>query len=301
MKCEFCGQELAQGKKCRNLDCVIKALRAGNRQSELFKDEEVTISVDFPEVRTIDAYLDYIFTVLVRYLGVYSVFKGGYILNKRIPRARATTDIDFSISNKTDAGHVYQVLKEIGEVFVTKGAAEDYTVQENISETSSGRLKITLQDGTQVGVDVGLHDLSYGVQEYQDAEMKYKVFSVERSLADKISVFMSYKRFRRIKDLYDIYVFSKHCDIDYELLRQCVEKRCSDIDWNMIPFTDNIVEQVVRAWSKLDLVRIAGPGKVHPDFSAVEALDRFYEIVGPLKQYDREIKRWKHESECWSV
>ena len=296
--CSICGGTLTSDGLCVNPNCELKVAN-----DILFEDDYVLHEIKFPEESGDfnKNYLEYLFTTLLHCLGNKAVFKGGYILNKYIPSTRDTTDIDLSIGNETDINLVYSVLRFIGDQFVENKAANTYEIRENISHTSSGRIKIELVDNTTVGIDVGLHDMTYGIHVMSENNNSFNVFKLERSLSDKISVLMSYKRFRRIKDLYDVAVIVKSCDLDYFELRECIQRRDNTIDWSMIPFDDNIVEQVMKAWSKFDIARLGVEGRVSPNFSAIEALDLFYTLISPLAEGSTDNRRWNHVTKCWEL
>ena len=203
-------------------ECIPEATReayGSNRDEQIdnFMKENPDI---FGEVlKTEQDILDYIVVTLANKLGVCDMaFKGGYILNQRIPGVRQTYDI--------------------------------------------------------AGVDAN-------------------VFTIERSLSDKLSVLCSRKRFRRVKDLYDIYVQTLYFNIDYMKLQEALEKR--ETTWNLFPSDDVVLEQLRHAYETL-VISDTDSERVKPPFK--EVMERISIFCDPML-YNYEKSTWDCKRGGW--
>lgn len=232
--------------------------------------------------------LDYMFLVLARSFCSEAAFKGGYLLSNLLKEfngvefSRKTTDIDFSIMNEKRYADVKVILKSIAESFLAKNIILDYKIKDVITSTSSGGITMYLTTGGSIGVDVGLHDITYGVRPYDFTLEPVNGFTQERMLSDKLMAILSRKRFRRTKDLFDFYAITNLFDVDYKLLNDFVERR-GNAEWENIPFSDTVLVEYEKAWRKLKLVSsITGNTLEKPDFNLCIA--RFNEFAFALKE-----------------
>ena len=227
--------------------------------------------------------LDYMVLVLSRLMSCDIAFKGGYMLNQLLQGySRMTHDVDFSIAKKGDYESVKAVLKKIALKFMEQGLIASYKIKEDIAEKVSGGIDMYAADGHKVlGVDVGLHNISYGIKHYDLVFTSVDAFTVERMLADKLIAITTRKRFRRTKDLYDFYAITNFFDVDMRKLSQYVELR-SGAEWDNIPFDDDVIVQYKRAWDKLELRNSKTGNKIEkPGFDVV--LGRYYALALPVK------------------
>lgn len=238
--------------------------------------------------------LDYMVIVLVRHLSGTVAFKGGYMLNKLLKGySRLTHDVDFSVDKKEDYESVKNVLREIAEEFQSRGIIERYQIKDEITETSSGGIDMYGADGAKVlGIDVGLHNINYGVGHYDIEITELDAFEIERMLADKIIAILSKKRFRRTKDLYDVYAIANAFTFNFQKLSNYIVRRGGAL-WDNIPFSEEILIQYKHAWDKLVLIGVnASITLEKPPFEMV--LDRFYAIVLPIKHKVPGLEEWYH-------
>lgn len=235
--------------------------------------------------------LDYIMTELCLSLDITKLaFKGGYVLNNILPKnvARRTTDIDFSISEKLYYESVVKCFERIGDTLVKVGIAESYEIKDEIRETMSGGIKIhTPNKVRDLGVDVGLHDTSYGVDNVNIIGFDVNKFMIERMLADKMSAMFSRKRFRRPKDLYDFYVLTEYFDVDMNNLRDYIDRR--GIEWDKTPLKEDVMVQYKKAYDMLEISEDLRIQQKKPSFSTV--IERVSIFIG---NYDSSIN-WNHK------
>ncbi len=238
--------------------------------------------------------LDYMVLVLSRQMSCSCAFKGGYMLNRLLGGySRMTHDIGFSVAKKGDYAGVKDILKKIAEKFKSMDYVANYSIKEEIQERMSGGIDFYAEDGHKVlGVDVGLHDISYGIEHYNLKFTDVDAFTVERMLSDKLIAITTRKRFRRTKDLYDLYAITNFFDVDMEKLANFVEMR-GGAEWDIIPFNETVLTQYKIVWDKLELVNAETGAKMDkPPFDA--ALGRYYAISLSIKSGDI-LKKWRHE------
>ncbi|KSV57904.1 nucleotidyl transferase AbiEii/AbiGii toxin family protein [Acetivibrio ethanolgignens] len=242
--------------------------------------------------------LDYMVNRLASMFTTSIAFKGGYMLNKLIPGSRMTFDIDFSIEEKKN----YEVIKnELGRIaieFEKAGIIADYKIKDSIAPTSSGGIDMYAASGEKIlGVDVGLHNISYGVKHYNIKFTEVQAFEFERMLSDKIIAILSRKRFRRAKDLYDLYAITNYTSIDFKKLVEYIEIR-GGAEWDHIPFSDDVIVQYRKAWEKLVLIdsTVANVALDKPEFDDV--LFQFYRFIMPVKN-KLDCTKWSPLERRW--
>lgn len=219
----------------------------------------------------------------------FSAFKGGYVLTKLMPdEARATEDIDFSIYDYKQYAIIKDVLAEMAECLKNYGVITEYTIKEDIGERSSGGIHMKAVDGSSdIKIDIGWHDLSYGITSWSYQGFNCNRFEVERMLSDKISAIYSRKRFRRTKDLYDFYILTSNFDVNLATLRDYVVKR-GLIDWNADPFREDVMREYAYAYNKLTVKSISGVEIIKPEFNVVIDRLRYF-----MSRYNDNVK-WSH-------
>lgn len=221
----------------------------------IFDSVDNTMGADaLPKSATSQEALDYMVLVISRRLQRPNAFKGGYLLNQLLGnKSRLTHDVDFSIDDQEAYAEVKRILIEIGNTFKEAGLIEAFRVKETIAPRQSGGIDFYDNTGAKVlGVDVGLHSLQWGTTQYNFNIAPLTGFTVERMLSDKIMAILSRKRFRRTKDLYDLWVITNNFDFDSDLVLQFIANR-GDAEWQNIPFSDTVLVEYEKAWNKLIL------------------------------------------------
>lgn len=258
------------------------------------------VSDEMPQLTaesTEDDILSYMFLVFARHFGNEVAFKGGYMLKQLIKDSRYTRDIDFSIETEKNYQKAKHIMKSIIDYFLKIDLISSYEIKDSISPTSSGGMSFKLKrDGRSLGIDIGLHSLSYGTHIYSLEILPINGFSIERMLADKVSAILSRKRFRRAKDLYDLYILLGLFDVSYLEFTQCVSRR--NPEWENIPFSDTILGEYEKAWNKLVLRSAADKDIVlnKPDF--FQTIELFYQFALPVKD-EYVFKFWDHVEKTW--
>lgn len=247
-------------------------------------------------IKGINNELDYIVQVLRDEFGGSIAFKGGYMLTKYLGNvARQTSDVDFSIGSEELYERVKAKLVSVCNSLQRKGVIYSYKIKDTIAPKQSGGVDMYNDKGVKIlGVDVGWHDISYGVERVSIDVGELNAFTVERMLSDKFSSVLSRKRFRRVKDLYDIYIITSNFDFIPSLVRVYMSYRLSldelrDL-FSKYPFSEEIIIQLGRAYDKLLVRSIYKDTYVDkPDFKVV--LERFNTLVEGLMYY-KESYTW---------
>ena len=175
--------------------------------------------------------------------GMLYAVKGGFILSRYyFKESRCTSDIGMSIEKKESFDLILNILSPLLEKLKSDGEICKYIIKRpKAEERKSGCIKlyrkryvkgVPIDNQNSVvfcGIDVSVHDLSFGVSLLYD---NTKAFSVERMLSDKIAVLYSNEiiLLRRCRDLYDIYLFNtKNMIVSSEELKKCLGYRNIDI------------------------------------------------------------------------
>lgn len=228
--------------------------------------------------------------------GLKAAFKGSYALKEYLPVSRMTQDIDMSIQYEADYEVIKEVLTRYAERLKEYGAISEYSIKQIIEPAKSGGAELYLNGEKIASVDIGLHDLSYGVRQSVLDTKNVNAFSIERMLADKLSVICSRARFRRAKDLYDTWAVISNCDIQYKELHKCLLGR--NVKFDMYPTDENVLKQYLQAYTSLKLtdIRTGEPIPV-PEFHKVMTKLAFF--IEPLID-DAKLSVWGHEIGNWT-
>lgn len=257
---------------------------------ELFCNDKETIDqseLESVEYNPVNSQMDYMVLELVREFGDRLAFKGGYMLTKLMPDiARQTTDVDFSIQDTALYQCLIKSMERIGEHFKSIGECSSYKIKQEITPTMSGGMDIYDAFGRKfLGIDVGWHDITYGTTTVSIDICDLRAFEVERMLADKISAILSRKRFRRPKDLYDLYCITNCFDFDANKVNDYILYRTqgAGADWQNYPFNEVVEHEYQHAYESLKVESIAvGYTTVKPSWDTVYG--RFNTIAKMLRE-----------------
>ena len=255
-------------------------------QLETFGDmstSDITESVEY-DPSDINQCLDYMVLELSRQFGNKLAFKGGYMLTKLMSsRARQTYDVDFSILSDEIYESITKSLEDICLHFKSKGIIDSFIIKDSIKPTMPGGVDM-YKDGRKIlGVDVG--DLNS--------------FEVERMLADKITAILSRKRFRRPKDIYDLYCISECVTFDTRKIAHYIQRRTLGIgaDWQNFPFNDAVLTEYEKAYNKLIVTSIYKDTTIEkPGF--LEVIKRFDIIAEHVKDLSGNTV-WDYNKACF--
>lgn len=227
---------------------------------EKFAPKESLQNESIVSLKEINSNIDSMVLTLLRIFGNESAFNGGYMLKKLIPDcARQTRDIDFSTQSSELYQSLINTMTAIGNKFVKDGIISSFKIKQTIEPHCSGGMDMYDANGTKIlGIDVGWHDITFGTTKTNIDIGEVRAFEVERMLADKIAATLSRKRFRRSKDIYDIFCITNCFDADLNKIRHYLDIRNSDVavNWENFPFNENIINELEKAYDKLILESI---------------------------------------------
>lgn len=250
----------------------------------------------------INEYLDYMVLELVREFGNKLAFKGGYMLTKLMRNtARQTTDIDFSILSDDIYEQIKIKLWSICNHLQSTGVIDKYVIKDNIAHFMSGGADMYKNGRKVLGVDVGWHDISYGTVIRSIDVCDVNSFKVERMLADKITAILSRKRFRRPKDLYDLYCISECMEFDAKIVQEYILKRTDGkgADWQNYPFNEKVLIEYEKAYNSLQLESIYSNVILErPTFDTV--IGRFDVIAVRVKTVESSLM-WSVNTKCFNM
>ena len=197
---------------------------------EMFAPKEDVQTEPIIELKEINSSMDYMVLTLLQTFGNELAFKGGYMLTKLIPNcARQTHAIDFSIQHSELYQSLINTMTAIGTKFVKDGIISSFEIKQTIGPHCSGGMDMYNASGAKIlGIDVGWHDITFGTTKTVIDIGEVRAFEVERMLADKIAATLSRKRFRRAKDIYDIFCITNCFDTDLNKIRNYLDIRNAD-------------------------------------------------------------------------
>ena len=236
------------------------------------------------------------------------VLKGNILLNKILPEsARSTKDMDLDIVATEDEYKTYilPVLTAHVDRLVDSGEADFYTVRE-IKHGSICGIKVYKyneleQPSLTFSVDINLISETVGLTLYRTYDYDFYGSSLERILSDKMSAVLSSKRYRRMKDFYDIYILlNSGIEVDlnefmYLFQRQNQEATLGLI--NTVPFDEMEIDKLYQAWNKLRLGSFSGEERVKPKFQDV--IKTLYKLTDSVCEEIKTLESVLNNEEDW--
>lgn len=266
---------------------------------EKFAPKESLQNESIVSLKEINSNIDSIILTLLRIFGNKSAFNGGYMLKKLIPDcARQTQDIDFSAQSSELYQSLINTMIAVGTRFVKAGIISNFKIRQTIVPHYSGGMDMYNTSGAKIlGIDVSWSDTLLGTATTHIDIGDVNAFEVERMLADKISAILSRKRFRRPKDIYDLYCITNCFDFSVIKVNTYLKKREieSGVDWGNFPFNDKILVEYNKAYQSLRLDSIVRNRQLDkPLFNDV--MTRFIDIVKGLRR-ESDYVTWSSEKE----
>lgn len=184
------------------------------------------------------------------------VLKGGTALNDKLKKElpayfRETRDVDFHVGSVETYLEVFCDVED----WLNLGT-ELYTFStvkvRNLSNTSAGFV-FRVSDGRfedRVGIDLNISPINCITVDTTET-FNIPTYDLYMMLADKMSVMCGHVIFRRIKDMYDIYVILHLRDIDKKVLKNSIQMKrpnsVSKSDFMILP--DNY-EKLLHSYQK---------------------------------------------------
>ena len=258
---------------------------------EKFAPKESLQNESIVLLKEINSNIDSMILTLLRIFGNESAFNGGYMLKKLIPDcARQTQDIDFSIQTFELYQSLINTMTAIGNKFVKDGIISSFKIKQTIEPHCSGGMDMYNASGSKIlGIDVSWSDTLLGTTKTIIDIGAVSAFEVERMLADKIAATLSRKRFRRSKDIYDIFCITNCFDANLNKIRNYLDIRNVTVAWNNFLFSETVINDLKNAYDRLILESVYSDTVLEkPEFSSI--LGRFNAIC--LDVLDKEKTIW---------
>lgn len=219
---------------------------------------EVTNSAVLSSAELVDFYLD-LFVDLCKVAGDAIYMKGNILLGSLLPdMARSTKDLDVAVLNI----QLYNdcVVPALIEFVAGRFPNAKYRIAE-ITSGHNGGIKVYDHSDHIVlfSVDVSVSPTElYGLQYYRIRGKDILGSSLERIAADKCLATLSKRRYRRVKDFYDLWVLcASRISFNYQVIYELMEMQVGQEELSELlsnyPFTEEVIAQLTHAWNKLEV------------------------------------------------
>lgn len=227
----------------------------------------------------IDKYFTFYIDIMKEINGLVSL-KGNVLLNKLFPDvARSTVDLDMSIVNKTLYDEIKPLLKLKGEMLTKCGGR--FEIKEDISDKTSGGMSVyDISNNNIFSIDISVENkLDSLITKYVSNNITFNGNSISKIVADKCLSTLSFKRFRRVKDFYDLYILVAKEEefalkLNYAEIKSIMIDKVGLEEFNALishyPFTELIIKELNKAWGKLVVTSVLyGDVVLKPEFIEV--------------------------------
>lgn len=218
--------------------------------------------------------LEHIARYLNNTMGGSLIFKGGLFLGYYTAYPRRTQDVDVDIADATHYEPIKRLLKTIGEQLKSEGLVSRYEVDPDVVIGKSGGAKYYGLGGEKLAsVDVNLSSeaVDFSIRETNEYG-RIRLSSLEQVIADKISAVYSPKRFRRTKDIYDLWCIWNNCIKNWNPQgTMLILQRSKDVEQlkQENPFSEESLAKLKHAYDRLSISTPEGNTMVKPEFGAV--------------------------------
>ena len=216
-----------------------------------------------PEIKSkmLEDYFGLFMSISENYPDLISI-KGNILLNKILPyKARSTKDLDMDIVMKKESyeENIVPYLVDFAEYLIVQERATSYKLREVKDDLTMGGIIIYNESAENkaisYSVDINLREELVGVCKYDIRGVEFLGNSVDKILSDKISTSLSNKRYRRIKDFYDIFILmNSDIRINVDRVVEIInEVHGEDAAFGMLdgfPFTPEEILKLQHAWGK---------------------------------------------------
>lgn len=252
------------------------------KESNIFVNpiEELDTLKDTEILSDLDIYLN-LFVDISKEANELVCLRGNILLNTLLSKtARSTKDLDFDVNMSVDNYNkiILPMLVSFAERLISEGKADTYDIREITKETGGNiRLRKNVE-GKEIivySVDTSIvQDIRTGSVEYEFNNQTVSGSSIAKILSDKCLATLSIKRYRRMKDFYDIYIILKstlNFDVKevYELMVYTLDRVEVGMLLDNVPFNDEVLLKATHAWDKFRLERFDDKELVKPSFQSM--------------------------------
>lgn len=221
---------------------------------------------------------DYIILYLcARYECIERLFKGDYVLLRRTNEVRSAEVINLDIDVAGTYELVKIVLEELGDNLLNSRVIEGYTVNEVITPDSPGGITL-LGNRNKFKLDLTLDWSTFtsSLEYWKFNGEPIKKFCIERIIANRLHIIYSEDSLKHMKAFYDIFILSTNFDINYPILKLCVDKKGRFDKSKLLN-----AEDYSKAYDKLSLDKYNEV--IKPEFSTL--MDLVNAISNQLEEY----------------
>lgn len=211
--------------------------------------------------------------------------KGGFLLSHILGnRGRMTRDVDLDVIDQKAYDYLIPTLRALGDYYINSGLATDYKIREDLSGDKSGGFIVYSGNTQFLKCDICSMNLSYGLTFTSIEGKDIQSFSPDRILADKILALLSVKRFRRAKDIYDVYCLTDLFKCNAQTINIYMRNTVTETKglWDEFPYTVDILIRMEQAYNKLTLLNLSGETIPKPNWQKVA--DRFTVFARKVKE-----------------
>lgn len=264
------------------------------------EDETSVFNEDLDDIGgdldALSVYTD-LFLTMSRRVNKQIILKGNVLLNMLVPqKARKPTDLDVSIADRELFNALKEELSDFSERLMTSGVASSYHLRDIASH--SGGLDVLNEAGEKLyAVDVNLSNVSlYGNAVYNIQGELVHGSSVDKILRDKCTSILSKRRFKRIRDFYDVFIIlDSGLEFDCEKILELMLTEFSNNaslakQFDEFPFGTNSVLALRNLWNAEKFESLA-PEVTSNTVEFSEALKAVYQVLEKLKRCYADRKR----------
>lgn len=207
------------------------------------------------------------------------VYKGGLFLGEHTGYPRFTQDVDVTLLDADAYTCVKAVLEAFGDQLVSESVISSFEIKAEAVKGRSGGAKFLASTGrVSFSIDVSLEgDVPLATTQIDTAIAgPLCLTTTEQVLCDKLRVLYSRLRFRRAKDLYDVWLILNHGSYNVHVLREMlITCGVYPLPVAECPFRDDYIRDMQHAYEKFRLIDAVTEEEVaKPDFFTV------VEVVG---------------------
>lgn len=273
-----------------------------NKLEEMFNviKDDVNINIEHTNIdysSILDVYID-LFLNMASKVNNEIILKGNVLLNKLLPdTARGTVDMDLSVLNTSVYDDIIvPEFKKFGDSLVYIGKAESYNIHPIKVRSSGGIDAFDKDNNILFAVDVRLMSTSvYGYLKYNFGGIYAYGSSIEKILCDKCLSTLSKRKFKRIKDFYDIFIIldsdvEYDIEIVYKLMLELIPKEELNHLLSNLKFAQSDISNLKQLWKSYVFTSFNKSNEISkPEFNII--FNNVYSLYAELSNvYNKEVR-----------
>lgn len=229
------------------------------------------------------------------------VLKGGTalldrVIDLKLPTMRITHDLDINISNENTYNLVFSnILRLLND----NNLGLDFSLKRHRGRKGTGEgfeFNVTCTDGRVLNFGIDMQIAQRGIiGTIPGVHINLREYDNYTMLVDKVSAASSTRIFRRIRDLYDIYILSKLQSYDMEILIQCIKAKRPELFMSKVNmFNSDTVKDLEHAYDMYE-------GIINkPEFAVIyEASSSFVLPIHEVMDSTGRYTHWNRLKASW--